>query len=154
MKVCSKCAEALPDESFYRHPGMKDGRLRRCKSCVKSAVRANRASRLEQYRAYDRARNMRPDRVRMRDEYARTEVGRIVAQAAKAKWSSDHPDRRRAQNALNNAVRDGRVEKMPCVVCGKKAHAHHEDYSLPLDVIWLCPRHHKARHKELDSAQT
>ena len=30
-----------------------------------------------------------------------------------------------------------------------RVHAHHEDYDYPLDVIWLCPIHHKARHKEL-----
>jgi hypothetical protein len=35
-------------------------------------------------------------------------------------------------------------------VCGsKKVHGHHEDYNKPLEVHWLCPKHHKARHKEM-----
>jgi len=37
-----------------------------------------------------------------------------------------------------------------CSVKGcKEPHivAHHEDYSKPRDVIWLCSKHHSARHK-------
>ena len=33
--------------------------------------------------------------------------------------------------------------------CSKKAEAHHPDYDRPLDVIWLCPQHHKALHASL-----
>jgi hypothetical protein len=41
----------------------------------------------------------------------------------------------------------------PCKNCGSVigVHAHHDDYSKPLDVMWLCPLHHKERHKELSS---
>lgn len=46
------------------------------------------------------------------------------------------------------AVRDGRLTKKPCEVCGteEKVEAHHEDYSKPLDVMWLCFKHHRERH--------
>jgi len=44
-----------------------------------------------------------------------------------------------ARARLNSAVRSGKVVRLPCMVCGfPKAQAHHEDYSKPLDVIWLC----------------
>jgi hypothetical protein len=34
--------------------------------------------------------------------------------------------------------------------CGEpKVHAHHEDYSRPLDVTWLCQKCHVQRHVEL-----
>jgi DNA-binding CsgD family transcriptional regulator len=36
----------------------------------------------------------------------------------------------------------------PCIVCGQKAQGYHEDYHRPLDVDWLCPRHHILRHME------
>ena len=37
----------------------------------------------------------------------------------------------------------------PCEVCGiPESHAHHDDYSRPLDVRWLCEKHHKQLHKE------
>jgi hypothetical protein len=39
------------------------------------------------------------------------------------------------------------LERQPCEVCGEpKTHAHHEDYSQPLMVRWLCRPHHEERH--------
>ena len=42
----------------------------------------------------------------------------------------------------------------PCQVCGtsEKVHRHHDDPAKPLDVMFLCPLHHKARHRELKAA--
>ena len=38
----------------------------------------------------------------------------------------------------------------PCERCGDdKSQAHHEDYSKPLDVMWLCSQCHADRHKEI-----
>lgn len=35
----------------------------------------------------------------------------------------------------------------PCEVCGSEiVDAHHDDYSKPLDVRWLCPLHHRRLH--------
>jgi hypothetical protein len=47
----------------------------------------------------------------------------------------------------NNALRSGKISRHPCAICGgEPAHKHHDDYSKPLDVIWLCPKHHKQMH--------
>ncbi len=36
----------------------------------------------------------------------------------------------------------------PCVVCGdEKSQRHHPDYSKPLEVVFLCDKHHKEEHK-------
>jgi len=50
-----------------------------------------------------------------------------------------------------NAVKKGVLKRGVCKECGsdKYVHAHHEDYSKPLDVIWLCALHHVKIHKEL-----
>jgi len=45
-----------------------------------------------------------------------------------------------------SALRDGKIIALPCFVCGLKAEAHHPNYDAPLDVIWLCPPHHKQTH--------
>jgi hypothetical protein len=46
------------------------------------------------------------------------------------------------------AVNRGDLVRKPCEVCGaEKTHAHHDDYSKPLDVMWLCPKHHRERHE-------
>lgn len=58
-----------------------------------------------------------------------------------------------AQLAARNAVRTGVIVREPCIACtaaGReqygKSHGHHEDYSKPLEVIWLCAFHHKMVH--------
>lgn len=53
----------------------------------------------------------------------------------------------RAHKVVGNAVKDGRLVKKPCECCGdEKAEAHHDDYSKPLDVRWLCRKCHKKHH--------
>lgn len=48
------------------------------------------------------------------------------------------------------AIEKGILKRGNCEVCGNiGAEGHHFDYSKPLQVIWLCPVHHKAVHKNL-----
>lgn len=53
---------------------------------------------------------------------------------------------RKAHNAVNNGLRDGKVKKpKACQGCGKKTprlQADHRDYRKPLDVKWLCLKCH------------
>lgn len=64
------------------------------------------------------------------------------------RWKSNNLPKRRAHEAVNNAIRDGRMERGLCCKCGSKAEAHHHDYDKPLDVTWLCTAHHKELHWE------
>lgn len=58
-----------------------------------------------------------------------------------------YPERVRARQEVFNAIQRGEIIRQPCSVCGlEKAHAHHEDYSKPLDVMWLCRKHHREIH--------
>lgn len=58
-----------------------------------------------------------------------------------------NPTHARARMVLNQAVRRGHVERMPCEICGDaKVDGHHEDYSKPLEVMWLCRKHHTDLH--------
>ncbi len=61
-------------------------------------------------------------------------------------WNSRWPEKRRAAVAVNNAIRDGRMQRQPCTICGERAQAHHEDYARPLHVVWLCVKHHQDAH--------
>lgn len=120
MKTCFKCGETKGLSEFYRHPNASQGCLNKCKECTKIDVRANRAKRIEYYREYDRGRGNR----------------------------QRNPNKTRAQNMVNNAVRDGRLHKGPCEICGSvyRIHGHHDDYAKPLNVRWLCAAHHKEWH--------
>lgn len=53
-----------------------------------------------------------------------------------------------AQNRLNYAIHKGEITRQPCEKCGtdQRVHAHHEDYSKPYDVRWLCYICHKKTH--------
>ncbi len=44
--------------------------------------------------------------------------------------------------------RDGRLDKSICALCAsdQNVHAHHRDYSRPLDVVWLCAKCHHRVH--------
>lgn len=45
------------------------------------------------------------------------------------------------------AARKGIIKKKSCVVCGSsESQAHHKDYDKPLEVKWLCPKHHAEEH--------
>lgn len=64
------------------------------------------------------------------------------------KWQRKNPEKRRAHEAVRDALRRGLLVKQPCEVCGSVDHldAHHERYDRPLDVVWLCRLHHMRRH--------
>lgn len=47
----------------------------------------------------------------------------------------------------------GKLVPEPCEVCGEKAEKHHDDYSKPLGVRWLCPTHHRQWHNNLKLAR-
>lgn len=65
-------------------------------------------------------------------------------------WVKNNPQKRKAQQFVFCALRNGTLQKQPCAVCGyEKVEAHHEDYSKPLEVIWLC----KKDHIEADKAR-
>lgn len=52
-----------------------------------------------------------------------------------------------AGRQLHEAIRLGKIKKQPCEVCGAEpADAHHCDYNKPLDVMWLCRKHHAEWH--------
>lgn len=133
LKTCFKCSETKPLAEFYRHPKMGDGHLGKCKQCAREDTRNNRAANADYYREYDRIRAALPHRVELR--------GKMFS-----KFKAEHPERRAAHLQVQYALRAGRLQPLPCWVCGAKAEAHHPDYSMPLDVVWLCSIHHKQAH--------
>jgi hypothetical protein len=139
---CKKCLIDKDANEFYA----KD---LTCKEFRKEKVRENRAANIEKCRAYDRARGMLPHRVAARERYQQTEAGKAAISRVRHKYINKHPGRRTAHVALGNAVRDGRVIPWPvCAIpdCNCKPEAHHPDYGRPLDVVWLCRKHHKGAH--------
>ena len=134
VKTCFKCGAEKPLTGFYRHSAMGDGYLGKCKECTKTDVSENYRKNRDYYAEYERNRFKRPERKCAALEYQRTRRKR-------------HPLQYHAHYAVGNAIRDGRLIRQPCQVCGEeKSQAHHHDYSKPLDVHWLCRKHHLEEH--------
>lgn len=54
----------------------------------------------------------------------------------------------KARSDLNHAVNQGKIFRQTCLKCGaEKTEAHHQDYTKPLNVMWLCDYHHHQIHK-------
>ena len=136
-KICFKCARRKRITEFYKHPMMADGHLNKCKECTKSDVRLNNRKTRRERREYERERYQQPER-------------KAYGKAACELYRKIHPGLAKARSAVGCAIKSGRLVRGPCEVCGlAKSQAHHDDYRKPLDVRWLCFRHHREVHGQL-----
>ena len=63
--------------------------------------------------------------------------------------SYNDPVKLKAQRAAQRALKRGIIKFKPCEVCGdQRVHMHHEDYNKPLEVRFLCTKHHYATHRK------
>lgn len=151
MKECKQCLKTLPLSEFY---STKTGKFSKCKECIKKNVKQNREEKEEYYKAYDRNRPNKAERNKLNIERQKTEKGKAIHNNACRAWGERNKDRRQVQIAVSNAVRDGRLQKLPCFICGEaEVEGHHPNYDAPLDVIWLCVKHHKEIHTLYDKEQ-
>lgn len=146
-KLCNSCDCIKPRSDFGKRAASIDGLAAKCKACQS---------------AYDKSRANNPDRVKARLDYAKTEGGIAATKRAKERYISKHKDRRaettrlyrernekkcKAHGLVAYAVKTGVLVKMRCEVCdSQNTEAHHDDYSKPLDVRWLCCQHHNDWH--------
>jgi hypothetical protein len=55
--------------------------------------------------------------------------------------------REKARDIALEAFKTGKLKQENCYICDAvRTEMHHEDYSKPLDVMWLCKRCHTAVH--------
>lgn len=134
MRACNVCNKSLPSEAFYA------GVPSRCRDCHKA--------RMKELRLTD------PDVQRRERERAKLPHRKVKQRVVTMAWRSKNPVGYKAHTAVGNAVRDGRLKKMPCVLCGSvlSVHGHHKDYTQPLDVTWLCAKCHKRLHANFPEA--
>jgi len=121
-QICRICEKDLPITNFYSAPGNISGLKSECKECY------NKLRRGKDKRGYDPKRHT---------------VTRMQ------KKRRDNPEKYKAQTAVSNAVRDGRLKKAAsCEICGNvgRVEGHHEDYSKLLEVKWLCASCHRNLH--------
>lgn len=138
MQTCAKCGECKEETEFYSG-------FSKCKACAKAYQK--------EYREKRNA-NKPPDwkqKTKDKAAYQRAWLKKRpgYGTAAKQRWYEKNHDRLLIKWRVADAVKSGRLKKLPCFVCGEeKVEAHHADYSDSLGVVWLCRSHHMQLHKE------
>lgn len=138
-KKCIKCGEIKSAADFVIRRKAKDGLYTYCKNCSKTSIAAcKRANPARTREVSRRSRERRAEKVAKAHKQWH-EAGR--------EWMKNNPEKRKAQKAVTDAVRSGkipRVTSMKCKMCGNAAKEyHHDDYSKPLDVVPLCVSCHR-----------
>jgi len=102
---------------------------------------------------------MDKDRTRLRDAIKKRRyraIGKLKlsekskkARAIRMREYNRRPEvleKQRIYRMVKAAIKSGALVKSPCECGATNVHAHHDDYSRPLDVRWLCPRCHAIAH--------
>lgn len=174
-KTCTRCVNEKPDSAFPNCKRSRDGLSYWCRPCwsdhrlenidrIKETKKVYYEANKEEIRAASKAwRKANPERFRATVKaWELANKSRLMARAkiwrdankdrlasSLKKRRKEHPIKRKAIGLVAAAIRDGRLFRQCCGVCGEmKTDAHHPDYSKPLDVQWLCSHHHHQWHLE------
>lgn len=139
---CGTCGLNKPTSEFYEDGKTASGVASVCKGChIESSMRT---------RDKDKARESNAEYMR-RARLSNPEKFRVRERLASKKKREHQPEKVSARNAVNAAVRRGDLIKpVACESCNqeKRLTGHHDDYSKPLVVRWLCYSCHGKEHRE------
>jgi len=134
-RPCSQCKELIivtekqvKNKSYVCHPCQSNNAVQWAKRNPKQKQLGNRA-------------------------YLRTEKGKLAIRRKIKRFREAHPDRATAYQAVQTATRNGSLIRESCVCGNTKVHAHHKDYSKPLEVEWLCQPCHSNKHLAMIEAR-
>lgn len=151
-KACTYCHETKRIELFPKCSRSGDGKASCCKECfaIRYGKKYNERRKSEEARARTRERRRQH---RAKGLEVVKERDKRSAKAARER----HPQKCAARQALKNAIERGDVVRQTtCEECGNVdpraidgrslVQAHHDDYSKPLAVRWLCSLCHAKHH--------
>lgn len=137
-KKCSACKKELPLIGFNNSKKEKDGKQYKCRMCQHEYRKA----------------------------YRQTEVGKVNFKAEQDRYYKSGGRKQRVKKWASRkalcskvylAVKRGEIVRgLTCEECSSSNHidAHHDDYSKPLDVRWLCRKCHNKWHKHNTAKNT
>lgn len=147
MKSCTGCHRKLPLASFWAKKQTKDGKDHKCKECARQRGTIWRAANKDKNVISQKKwrENNKSKMIECRENWSKNNPHAHAEFIRRSIKKS--PEKQKARMLLFRAVRNGSIFKGKCEVCGnEKSEAHHADYSKPLDVKWLCKKHHTEVH--------
>lgn len=124
-KICNTCGvEKVCEGNFYKDSRYRGGYRPQCIACKREVEK----------------------------RYAQTQAGKDRYIRKYYRQAAKFPDKVAARIKLRTAVKAGKVFKPDyCSACLNEGRieGHHDDYSKPLEVRWLCVRCHHAAHNHL-----
>lgn len=159
MKVCPHCGEGKSLDSFGVDSRRPDGRKSACRECLRKQFNDWEARNGNKERRRVDAKVWRSNHLEQAQKQARESRARHLEKCKADGLRYYYENRplllriqRPAHHAVKKALRDGTLIQQPCEVCGSlKSEAHHDDYSKPLEVRWLCHAHHQQEHEKIAS---
>lgn len=137
---CRKCKHAAYMREWYRRKTPEERQAWYGRRDIERVLAADAA------RYYGSAARRESSRKRSQ-EWA--EAHPEILREKQRQYRLAYPEKHRAHEIVANALRTGRLTRRPCEVCGEaRAEGHHDDYSKPLDVRWLCRAHHMELHRK------
>lgn len=167
-KKCAFCKKILPANLFYKHIRNTTGLSPRCKVCSKNYNKQYRLKTIEKGKkcrvcgavlTKDNSYMLSMPNLICREHYftsnemsmavyRKSERGKEAVNRASRNSYRNHKEKWITRAKTRHAVKMGKLIKLPCF-CGElKVHAHHTDYTKPLEVMWLCQKHHVELHNK------
>jgi ribosomal protein S27AE len=149
MKTCTKCKEYKPLKDFYNRTRSKDGKAYQCKECESKDAKLWRDKNKDRH--HTNYNKWYLDNFKRVSEYKKShslEFPELVAKYRKRQEERE-PEKTKARMKVRGWVGHGYIIKPKfCSICGNGGiiHGHHEDYSKPLEVDWLCENCHVQIH--------
>lgn len=138
MKKCSKCKKIKPLGDFHKRSNSADGRQGYCRPCRSEYER----------KRYEKCLG---DGKNWAKDWRRKNKDRDNFLRHKRRQAGEGRTKHRAVAYSCVAEKRGIIVRpLLCDGCGleKKLYRHHEDYSKPLEITWLCKKCHLALHKK------
>lgn len=151
-KQCSKCQDWKEEYEF----GKNRSQCRKCISKYYRDYRKSDAGKLAETRArhkYYATERGKQAYTRNNKKYRQTESYKISHRLSNKKYRDTHPSKEKARQAVNHAIRDGKISNINtqiCSHCGDQAtqYHHYKGYNKEnwFDIIPLCTKCHAKEH--------
>lgn len=173
QKVCTGCKVLKSFDEFGNDRKAFDGKNQKCKACCNARAKktvhsAEAIAKRKAYKAEWQRRKAPILNARRREDYLKniekyredsrirqkrymqTEKGKAKHLENSRRWKEKNYEKYSAHQKVKKAIQSGRlIRPENCEVCKNegKIEAHHEDYSKPLEVIWMCQYCHLYHHQ-------